>query len=237
MRGCSTPCNDGRRGTAFETPILELRQIRSIAQTGMLRACSEPAGLPAANRRRISTASRRDHRAARRARQAFAIILFIFVPHTGHVPFAIRRPFVSATSPWKSRFSLHFTQYPLNVSAIARSFRRRNGAAITIDHHIADLCPSTGELTGRTTAHRTRAAPHRGVHRAARRLHGFAVAIVMIRAGPGCRGGPPPIAATQQVGSRQTLSGVSRETFAAPHSGTIELTDRPLSDRSGMTVS
>lgn len=36
---------------------------------------------------------------------------FIFVPHTGHVPWAARRPFaISTSSPSNSRFSLHFTQ-------------------------------------------------------------------------------------------------------------------------------
>ena len=45
--------------------------------------------------------------------QALPRILFIFVPQAGQVPLAIRRPFVSVASPSKSRFSLHFTQYPL----------------------------------------------------------------------------------------------------------------------------
>ena len=45
--------------------------------------------------------------------QALPGILFILVPQTGQVPLAIRRPFVSVASPSKSRFSLHFTQYPL----------------------------------------------------------------------------------------------------------------------------
>ena len=45
--------------------------------------------------------------------QALPRIRFILVPHTGQVPLAIRRPLVSVTSPSKSRFSLHFTQYPL----------------------------------------------------------------------------------------------------------------------------
>ena len=45
--------------------------------------------------------------------QALPKIRFILVPHTGQVPLAIRRPLDSAMSPSKSRFSLHFTQYPL----------------------------------------------------------------------------------------------------------------------------
>ena len=65
------------------------------------------------------------------AGQAFASILFILVPHTGQPPFAIRRPFVSATSPWKSRFSLHFTQYPLTSRL---SFNPSVGAT-RHDHH------------------------------------------------------------------------------------------------------
>lgn len=43
------------------------------------------------------------------------------VPHTGHLPLAMRVPFaLTDTSPVKSRFSLHFTQYavPVNSSAI-----------------------------------------------------------------------------------------------------------------------
>ena len=34
------------------------------------------------------------------------------VPHTGHLPLAMRRPLVSWTSPFSGRFSLHFTQQP-----------------------------------------------------------------------------------------------------------------------------
>jgi len=45
--------------------------------------------------------------------QALLRIRFILVPQTGQVPLAMRRPLVSVTSPSKSRFSLHFTQYPL----------------------------------------------------------------------------------------------------------------------------
>jgi MerR family transcriptional regulator/heat shock protein HspR len=46
--------------------------------------------------------------------QALPRIRFIFVPQTGHRPWAIRRPeSLTLISPSKSRFSLHFTQYPL----------------------------------------------------------------------------------------------------------------------------
>src|SRR3954465_6949409 len=41
----------------------------------------------------------------------------IFVPHTGQGPWAARRPLaISTSSPSKSRFSRHFTQYPLYVA-------------------------------------------------------------------------------------------------------------------------
>lgn len=40
------------------------------------------------------------------------------VPQTGHLPLAMFIPvFETATSPSKSRFSLHLTQYPLYVWA------------------------------------------------------------------------------------------------------------------------
>ena len=51
-------------------------------------------------------------------RQALPRMRFTVVPQTGQGPFAILMPvFEIATVPWKSRFSLHFTQYPLYVSA------------------------------------------------------------------------------------------------------------------------
>lgn len=41
---------------------------------------------------------------------------FIVVPHTGHLPLATFMPvLLTSTVPSKSRFSLHFTQYPLYV--------------------------------------------------------------------------------------------------------------------------
>src|SRR5262245_7302022 len=44
-------------------------------------------------------------------RQALPRMRLSFVPQTGHVPCAIRRPdSLTRTSPVKSRFSLHFTQ-------------------------------------------------------------------------------------------------------------------------------
>src|ERR1044071_6528962 len=45
--------------------------------------------------------------------QALALprIRFTVVPHTGHLPLAMFMPvFETSTVPWKSRFSLHFTQ-------------------------------------------------------------------------------------------------------------------------------
>jgi hypothetical protein len=47
-------------------------------------------------------------------RQALPRMRFIVVPQTGQGPFAILIPVLETTTvPWKSRFSLHFTQYPL----------------------------------------------------------------------------------------------------------------------------
>jgi len=40
----------------------------------------------------------------------FSVTRVIFVPQTGQVPFAMRRPLVSSTLPSKSRFSRHLTQ-------------------------------------------------------------------------------------------------------------------------------
>src|SRR6202011_2967761 len=46
-------------------------------------------------------------------------IRFIFVPQTGHVPWAARRPLASSTSvPSNCRFSRHFTQYPSWVAIV-----------------------------------------------------------------------------------------------------------------------
>jgi hypothetical protein len=42
------------------------------------------------------------------------------VPQTGQGPLAIRIPVLEiSTLPWKSRFSLHLTQYPLYFSAVS----------------------------------------------------------------------------------------------------------------------
>jgi hypothetical protein len=73
--------------------------------------------------------------------QAFPSILFIFVPQTGQAPLAIRRPFVSMASPSKSRFSLHFTQYPV----------------VALGHRFSPFVHSRGrQHAGRIGAHRTR---------------------------------------------------------------------------------
>src|SRR5664279_2062082 len=93
------------------------------------------------------------------ADQALPRILFILVPQTGQVPFAMRRPLVSATSPSKSRFSLHFTQYPLYVSAIARSFRQ-GVTSRKDDAPVARRAP--GSARSDNSAHRT---GQRGIHR------------------------------------------------------------------------
>ena len=86
------------------------------------------------------------------ADQALPRILFILVPQTGQVPLAMRRPLVSATSPSKSRFSLHFTQYPLYVSAIARSFRQ-GVTSRKDDAPVAQRAP--GPARSDNSAHRT----------------------------------------------------------------------------------
>src|SRR5690606_22485399 len=53
-----------------------------------------------------------------RGGHAFPRMRFTVVPHTGHAPLAIRMPVLETeTSPLKSRFCRHFTQYPLYVSA------------------------------------------------------------------------------------------------------------------------
>ena len=59
----------------------------------------------------LQAASVRAVRGRRVLPQALPRIRFIFVPHTGQVPCAMRRPdSLTLTSPSKSRFSLHFTQ-------------------------------------------------------------------------------------------------------------------------------
>src|SRR5207244_3288864 len=47
---------------------------------------------------------------------------FIFVPQTGHAPWAADRPLASVTlSPSNSRFSRHFTQYPSYLAMLPPS--------------------------------------------------------------------------------------------------------------------
>src|ERR1035437_8355313 len=77
------------------------------------------------------------------AGQALPRIRLRFVPHTGHLPLAIRRPFVSTTLPVASRFSLHFTQQksPVYVSPVST--------------HSAS-CPCLLSRSNRDVRHRTR---------------------------------------------------------------------------------
>jgi hypothetical protein len=76
----------------------------------LLPAVTAPAD---AARRRTDGSVRRLGLAERKGRASgLARIRFSLVPHTGQVPCAMRRPdSLTFTSPVKSRFSLHFTQY------------------------------------------------------------------------------------------------------------------------------